>query len=105
MAVANKEVDKTEEGLIQRAAREQRSMLQTLRDEGYRPIFIPEDPQNPRDTHHPVVVNGEIFNVRRGEMVQVPLAVAEVWEDSFKRTKEANERIERSTSEKVELGL
>ncbi len=99
------EADKVEEGLIQQAAREELGIKQILQSEGYRPIFIPKDPQNKDDTHYPIGVNGIIFNVRRGEMVQVPLAVAEVWEDSFRRTEEANDRIDRSTSEKVELGL
>lgn len=99
----NKTVD-VEKGLEQQAQAAERSMLSRLQAEGYETIFVPEDQSNPEDKVVSVGVNGIIFSIPRGQPTSVPKAVAEVWNDSFLRTKEANARIDRSTREEINLG-
>lgn len=97
--------EEANKGLEQQAQEAERGMLGQLRAEGYETIFIPEDPSNPDDKTVSIGVNGIFFTVPRGSAFPVPKAVAEVWNDSWVRTKDANARIDRSTREEVNLGI
>ncbi|MDL2215733.1 hypothetical protein LJB77_01485 [Ruminococcaceae bacterium OttesenSCG-928-N02] len=44
-------------------------------------IKIPKDPINPADSFVPVCVNGYIYQINRGESVDVPQTVAELLEE------------------------
>ena len=45
-------------------------------------IRIPIDKQNPKDLIVPVCINGYIFQIERGKMVEVPQTVYDVLEES-----------------------
>lgn len=45
-------------------------------------IKIPVDPRNPKDLVVPVVINGYRWEIKRGEKVAVPEAVARILEES-----------------------
>lgn len=54
----------------------------TLRRNAKVRIKIPFDPQNKADKVVPVVVNGHMYRINRGETVEVPEVVAEILEQS-----------------------
>lgn len=45
-------------------------------------IKIPVDPLNPKDLMVPVVINGYLWNIKRGETVEVPENVANILENA-----------------------
>lgn len=45
-------------------------------------IKIPIDARQPKDIVVPVVVNGHVYRINRGEWVEVPAVVAEILEQS-----------------------
>ena len=45
-------------------------------------IKIPVDPQNPSDIVVPVMINGYIWRINRGETVDVPEEVAKILEEA-----------------------
>lgn len=45
-------------------------------------IKIPIDKQNPKDLIVPVAINGYIYQIKRGEKVQVPEAVESILEEA-----------------------
>ena len=45
-------------------------------------IKIPVDPMNPKDIVVPVMINGYIWRINRGETVEVPEAVANILEEA-----------------------
>jgi ribosomal protein S12 len=56
-------------------------------------LFIPVDRSNP-DKHREVIINGVQFILAVGKQLEVPQVVAEVWQDSYSRTIEAEQRME-----------
>ncbi|MFY0760194.1 hypothetical protein AB1K32_15090 [Metabacillus dongyingensis] len=57
-------------------------------------LFIPLDRDNP-SKHREVIINGQEFILAVGKELEVPQVVAEVWNDSYHRTLEAEYKIER----------
>jgi hypothetical protein len=53
-------------------------------------LFIPADRNNPVK-HREVIVNGQEFILAVGKQLDVPQVVAEVWNDSYSRTIEAEQ--------------
>ncbi|WP_028589431.1 hypothetical protein [Paenibacillus massiliensis] len=99
-------VEKQEVGekkLEKRAKAAEKTMLQKLRAMKKVEITIPDDTQNPGDKVVPISVNGVIYTVPRGIPTEVPEAVAEVWRDSYNRTRAANQRIEDSVNKEVKI--
>ena len=45
-------------------------------------IKVPVDPLNPKDMMVPVVINGYLWNIKRGETVEVPENVANILENA-----------------------
>lgn len=45
-------------------------------------IKVPVDPLNPKDLMVPVVINGYLWNIKRGETVEVPENVANILENA-----------------------
>ena len=45
-------------------------------------VYIPEDPLNDYEQVVEVSINGHVWNVARGVMVEVPIAVAEVLKEA-----------------------
>jgi len=45
-------------------------------------IRIPKDPLNPKDEVVPVCINGYIWQIKRGETVEVPKPVADILADA-----------------------
>lgn len=56
-------------------------------------LFIPMDRTNPAK-HREVIINGQEFILAVGKQLEVPQVVAEVWQDSYSRTIEAEQRME-----------
>jgi hypothetical protein len=56
-------------------------------------LFIPADRTNP-SKHREVIINGQEFILAVGKTLEVPQVVAEVWNDSYSRTIEAEQRME-----------
>ncbi len=94
---------KTEQEFEKNASKEEKGMLKKLQAMKKVTIIIPDDPQNPKDKVVPIGINGIVYTVPRGVSVEVPEAIAEIWNDSYKRTREVNQRIEESTSTKVDI--
>ena len=57
-------------------------------------LFIAPDSRNP-SKHRTVIVNGQEFILAVGKQLEVPEVVAEVWNDSFSKTIEAEYNMER----------
>lgn len=57
-------------------------------------LFIAPDPRNP-SKHRSVIVNGQEFILAVGKQVEVPDTVAEVWNESYAKTIEAEYNMEK----------
>jgi ribosomal protein S12 len=57
-------------------------------------LFIPADRSNP-SKHREVIIEGQEFILAVGKQLEVPQVVAEVWQDSYSRTIEAEQRMEK----------
>ena len=57
-------------------------------------IQIPRDPSNP-SKHREVIINGQEFILAVGKRIKVPASVAEVWNDSYHSTLEAQDKMEK----------
>jgi hypothetical protein len=55
-------------------------------------LFIAPDRANP-SKHREVIVNGQEFILAVGKTLEVPQVVAEVWNESYSRTIEAEQRM------------
>lgn len=89
--------------LENQAKEEIRSAEQQLKDMPKVTIIIPDDPQNPNDKVVPVGWNGVIYTIPRGITVEVPYVIAEIWQDSYARTRAVNQRIEKSTKQEIKV--
>lgn len=56
-------------------------------------ILIPFDMTNPKDLVVPVAVNGVVYAIPRGSVYEVPDVIADVWNESYMKTMQANQRI------------
>jgi hypothetical protein len=56
-------------------------------------LFIAPDKTNPAK-HREVIINGQEWVLAVGKMLEVPQVVAEVWNDSYARTIEAEQSME-----------
>lgn len=57
-------------------------------------LFIPMDRTNP-SKHREVIINGQEFILAVGKQLEVPQVVAEVWNDSYSRTIEAEQNMDK----------
>lgn len=71
-------------------AESEKKMKDRLLAQPKKSIFIPEDGNGPT---HPVVVNGVIFAVKKGEDVEVPESIAEAWKYSYNATRAAEAKM------------
>lgn len=55
-------------------------------------LFIAPDRSNP-SKHREVIINGQEFILAVGKQLEVPQVVAEVWQESYSRTIEAEQRM------------
>ena len=55
-------------------------------------LMIPRDPSNPQDGEVSIIVNGRIFQIQRGVMVQVPRYVYQAYMDAEAQKAVAYER-------------
>jgi len=94
---------KTEQSMEQEAALAEKSAAQQLKEMPQVSITIPDDPQNPSDKVVPIGFNGVVYTVPRGIPTEVPQAIAEIWTDSYVRTRAANNRIENSTKQEIKV--
>lgn len=92
-----------EQTLERMAANDQKSVAQQLKEMEKVEITIPDDPQNPEDKIVPVVFQGELYTVPRGIPTKVPIAIAEIWRDSYNRTRAVNQRIDESVNKEVKV--
>lgn len=93
-----------EEKHLERKAKDaEKTIQQKLKAMKKVEITIPDDPQNPGDKVVPIGIGGIVYTVPRGIPTEVPEAIAEIWRDSYKRTREVNQRIDESTSKEVKI--
>lgn len=90
----------SEENSEQIAREAEKSMLQQLKEMEQVHVHIPIDPNNEDDKVFIVGVNGVFWPIERGKTVKVPKAVAEVYEDSYERTKRVEKRMNTITEMK-----
>lgn len=45
-------------------------------------LMIPRDPSNPKESDVSIIVNGKIFQIKRGDTVKVPRYVYQAYVDS-----------------------
>jgi selenocysteine lyase/cysteine desulfurase len=93
----------SEKALERQAAAAEKSAAQQLKEMPKVQILIPDDPQNPKDKVVPIGFNGVIYTVPRGVLTEVPQAIAEIWNDSYIRTRAVNQRIENSTQQEIKV--
>lgn len=94
---------KTEQSMEREAVEAERSAAQQLKEMPKVQILIPDDPQNPSDKVVPIGFNGVVYTVPRGIPTEVPQAIAEIWNDSYVRTRAANSRIENSVKQEIKV--
>lgn len=108
MATKATEVEKTpeqmqmeEKAYERQAAQAEKSVLEQLKAMPKVSILIPDDPANPDDKVVPIGFNGVIYTVPRGKPVDVPSAIAEIYNYSYVTTREVDQRIENSTKKEI----
>lgn len=76
---------KNEEKIMTEAEKHEEEAIQTAKEikkgNSVR-IKIPVDPQNPKDLVVPVMINGYLWKINRGETVEVPEQVANILEEA-----------------------
>lgn len=92
-----------EKTLERRAADDEKSAAQLLKEMEKVEITIPDDPLNPGDKLVPIGFQGVVYTVPRGIPTKVPIAIAEIWYDSYNRTRAVEQRIEDSTKKEVKV--
>ncbi|MEW4371775.1 hypothetical protein [Paenibacillus kandeliae] len=92
-----------EKNLEKEADRREKALLAQLKAGPQTFIMIPDDPANPDDKVVPIGINGLFYTVPRGQMVEVPVPVAEIWNDSYMRTRIANQKIDESTKTEIKV--
>lgn len=97
------ELQLDEASLERKAANAEKSAAQVLKEMKKVEITIPDDPLNPGDKVVPIGFNGVVYTVPRGIPTEVPIAIAEIWRDSYNRTRAVNQRIEDSVKKEVKV--
>lgn len=97
------EMEIIDKGLERKAASAEKTARQQLDAMKKVPLIIPDDPLNPGDKVVPIGFNGVVYTVPRGIQVDVPEAIYMIYQDSYSRTREANQRIEESTRKEVKV--
>lgn len=82
-----------EENSEKMAREAEKSTLQQLKEMEQVSIHVPVDPTNEDEKVVVVGVNGVFWPVERGKEIKVPKAVAEVYRDSYERTKKVEKRM------------
>lgn len=77
----------------------EKSTLQQLKECKQVPIHVPNDPMNDDDNVVVVGINGVFWPIKRGEEVMVPEPVYQVYQDSYKRTREVEKRMNSTDKE------
>lgn len=90
-----------EKAYERQAAEAEKSVMEQLKAMPKVSILIPDDPANPDDKVLPIGFNGVIYTVPRGIQVDVPQAIAEIYNYSYTKTREVNQRIENSTKKEI----
>lgn len=89
---------------LERAAKDaEKSAAQQLKEMPKVQILIPDDPQNPSDKVVPIGFNGVVYTVPRGVLTEVPQAIADIWNDSYIRTRAVQQRIDQSTQQEIKV--
>ena len=101
--VGQEELVIDEQSLERLAAQAEKTVAQQLKEMEKVEITIPGDPLNPNDKVVPIGFNGVIYTVPRDVPTKVPVAIAEIWRDSYKRTLEINQRIDDSVKKEVKV--
>lgn len=102
-APEQEEMEIIDKSLERKAANAEKNAKQQLAAMKKVPLIIPDDPLNPGDKVVPIGFNGIVYTVPRGVQVDVPEAIAQIYQDSYTRTREANQRIEESTRKEVKV--
>lgn len=79
---------------------QEKSLKKQLEERPKVKISVPRDSSNPNDTQL-VGWNGVIYSIPRGKTVEVPDVIAEIWQESYNKTDDINQRIEQSVNTEV----
>jgi len=108
--MSTKEEEKTpeqlvmeEKGLERKAKTVEKNAEQQLKSMKKVTILIPDDPQNPSDKVVPIGFQGIVYTVPRGVPVEVPEAIAEIYNYSYTSTRATNARIDNSISQEIKV--
>lgn len=93
----------TEKNLEKMADEREKELLAQLKAGPQTMIHIADDPNNEHDKVVPIGINGIFYTVPRGQSILVPTPVAEIWEDSYTRTRIANKKIEDSVRTEIQI--
>lgn len=102
VAELEEQLKKHEAGLEAQVRELEKSAKQQLKEMEQVWLEIPEDPNNPDDVV-PIGWNGVIYSVPRGQRFKVPMAIYDVWNDSYTRTKEVQKRIRDSVKKEIQV--
>ncbi|MNW58809.1 hypothetical protein D3C74_366920 [compost metagenome] len=90
----------SEENAEQMAREAEKSTLQQLKEMEQVPIHVPIDPTNEDEKVVIVGVNCVFWPIERGAEVKVPKSVADVYRDSYERTRKVEKRMNSITEMK-----
>lgn len=99
MAKKEGQMEMNEQDLEQIARESEKSTMQQLKDMEQVNIHIPIDQANEEDQVVPIGFNGVVWFVKRGEDVQVPKVIADIWRDSYERTRQVEKRMNSTDKE------
>ena len=102
VAALEEKLKQQEASLELQIREEEKSIQQQLKEMEQVWLEIPEDPNNPDDVV-PIGWNGVIYAVPRGQRFKVPVAIYDVWNDSYQRTKEVNKRVRESVKKEIKV--
>lgn len=89
-----------DEAAAERHAREaEKSTLQQLKEMEQVSIQVPEDLVNEDEKVVIVGINGVFWPIERGKETKVPKVVAEVYRDSYERTRKVEKRMNTTNTE------
>ncbi|WP_028547234.1 hypothetical protein [Paenibacillus taiwanensis] len=94
-----KQIEFDEQNEEQKAKEAEKSTLQQLKEMEQVPIHIPEDPVNEDDKVVVVGINGVFWPIERGKETMVPKVIAEIYRDSYERTRKVEKRMNSTDKE------
>jgi hypothetical protein len=87
---ATPEVDKYAERNFEKIALDAKEYIKTCETVH---IILPTDPLNPYDNYQYIMLNGMTFTFKKGEEIDMPRPLYEIWKNSYDQTRKAEARV------------